>query len=57
MSEPVGAESGAAVYEAICTDLYLSSDSLGKRKSPPPRFSYQFLIAGMLVTLAPAVFT
>ncbi len=47
----------AALYQAICTDLYLSSIALGKRKFPLLRFSYQFLILGMLVTLATAVVT
>ncbi len=50
-------DNDAVLYQAICTDLYLSSIALGKRKFPLLRFSYQFLIIGMLVTLGTAVIT
>jgi len=45
----------AEVYDAICNDLHASSLALAKRKFPLLRLSYQFLIVGMVVTLASAL--
>ena len=44
-----------SLYDALVVDLHGSATALAKRKYPLLRLSYQFLIVGMLATLASAI--